>query len=1114
MEQAGILDEKTEECENMLELLKKRSQINQADEKKWSNHHKMHHQSKKQYGNVLSLDNEESLSIQSSLDMLNCTGSPPWECTPPRVPCYGNIRQAGQANGALPIQVITDMSPNSDSEQSVCTPPRVPSSDDVAGQTPKKYNEKKYEETKYDDTIYKEAKYDDTIYKETKYNDTIYKETKYDEYDKNHDVDKFVVPKFKLKGSFHQGDKRFGMNAGKQCVSNCFTAVIYSKLKNVRDWKTSHINDILVQGNLLYNSFHGSKDFLLVSEMPTSIELFNSSFFVNFGDSINAIDSEIDAGFPFALPLNIGIENALIDADGCFVSVNGYTSLVIKQGIRLFYFDSHSRDLQGKLCENGSSIVIELNDICHLYHILKEFVKDDPQSLFEITSVNVTISSNEKDKSNTKKTYNDDKTNVVKDKDLEILGSYLCSNLNYIPLGYITKQKLCSKFKISHKNVKETADISITFNMGKPVKLKSIISDGNCLFRALSFAISQRQEYHKQIRKKIVDHILHISKDLSSFVRDPYENAEEYVRMQKMKESNIWGTELEILAAAHFMQADIYTFTNNKWIKYTAHQIDKDITVENEAIYLKHVEESSHYEVVMSVEGNREYDLSKNSKNNKSIYVDFDKLQSNVCTDHDIKKSNTLLNEIFEIVEHTDITDLTKKRSREVEVNISNDNAKYQRRTPIDGNHVVEDRDLEMLHPAVYSGLNYIPLGYKTMRKLCSKFKISQKNIKETSGVNEMFNMDKKKDSRSHIAYFQRHFYFVRDPYENAEEYVRMRKMKEPKPLGTELEILAAAHFMQADIYTFTNNKWIKYSAHQMDKDINVENEAIYLHHVEKSSHYEVVMNVEGNRIHSLPEKSKQIEDCTSVKYDFDQISRNSCTDTKNNNTLLNETQVDLTDLRRKRRRELEKMRYCQNDTVRDKKKRSCKETYWNNAIYRSLKIYKGSMKYINDETYRQDLIEKGKMKYIHDLDYRLRMKRKGKLKYEMDEEYRDNLIEKGKRKYEENEIYRANLIKNGKKKYEEHEAYRSSMITKGKQKYEENETYRANMIEKGKKKYEEDETYRTNMIEKRKKEYEEDETYRNNKIVKGKKKYEEDEIYRNNMIEKVKERRSLFTEN
>ncbi|CAG2230774.1 unnamed protein product [Mytilus edulis] len=478
MEPSGSLDENTGKYEKLLGVLKKRSLIDKSDEKTCSNDHALHHHSITKSGNALSLDNDGSLSIQSRLDMHKCTGSPSRECSPPRVSCYDNIRQAGQANGALPIQVITDMSSNSDSKQSVCTPPREPSSDDIAGQTPKTYHEKKYEKSKYD-------------WKKNEY--AIYKETKYEEYNTNHDVDKFVVPKFKLKGSFHQGDKRFGMNAGKQCVSNCYTAVIYSKLKN-------------------------------------------------------------------------------------------------------------------------------------------------------------------------------------------------------------------------------------------------------------------RQEYHIQIRKKIVDHILHISKDLSSFVRDPYENAEEYVRMRKMKESNTWGTELEILAAAHFMQIDIYTFTNNKWIKYSAHQIDTNINVENDAIYLKHNNESSHYEVVLSVEGKREYDILEKTKNIKSISCDFDKLQRNICTDHDINKSNILSNEILEIVMPTDITDLSRKRRLEVEVNVSIDNVKYQRRNNIDSNQVVEDGDLEILDPAVYSGLNYIPLGYKTKRKLCSKFKIAHKNIKETSGVNEMFNMGKPVSSKSIIS--------------------------------------------------------------------------------------------------------------------------------------------------------------------------------------------------------------------------------------------------------------------------------------------------------------------------------------------------------------------------
>ncbi|CAC5392243.1 unnamed protein product [Mytilus coruscus] len=198
--------------------------------------------------------------------------------------------------------------------------------------------------------------------------------------------------------------------------------------------------------------------------------------------------------------------------------------------------------------------------------------------------------------------------------------------------------------------------------MGKPVNSKSIMSDGNDLFRALSFAISQRQEYHLQVRKKIVDHILHISKDLSSYVPDPFENAAEYVRIRKMKVPKTLGTELEILAASHFMHADIYTFANNKWIKYSAHQIDKDINVENEAIYLQHDEKSSHYEVVMDVEGNSICNLQEKSKENEdctSVEYELDQISRNNCID--TKNNNTLLNET-----QVDLTVLRRKRKREL----------------------------------------------------------------------------------------------------------------------------------------------------------------------------------------------------------------------------------------------------------------------------------------------------------------------------------------------------------------------------------------------------------------------------------------------------------------
>ncbi|VDI44774.1 Hypothetical predicted protein [Mytilus galloprovincialis] len=150
IEPSGSLDENTGKYEKLLGVLKKRSLIDKSDEKTCSNDHALHHHSITKSGNALSLDNDGSLSIQSRLDMLNCTGSPSRECTTPRVSCYDYIRQAGQANGPLPIQVITDISSNSESKQSVCTPPREPSSDDIAGQTRKTYNAKKYEKSKYD----------------------------------------------------------------------------------------------------------------------------------------------------------------------------------------------------------------------------------------------------------------------------------------------------------------------------------------------------------------------------------------------------------------------------------------------------------------------------------------------------------------------------------------------------------------------------------------------------------------------------------------------------------------------------------------------------------------------------------------------------------------------------------------------------------------------------------------------------------------------------------------------------------------------------------------------------------------------------------------------------
>ena len=63
-----------------------------------------------------------------------------------------------------------------------------------------------------------------------------------------------------------------------------------------------------------------------------------------------------------------------------------------------------------------------------------------------------------------------------------------------------------------------------------------------------------------------------------------------------------WATEIEIIAAAHLLQTDIYVFDDSHqcWSRYNGQQADHRLKVECEAIYLKHCYRA-HIEVVLSV---------------------------------------------------------------------------------------------------------------------------------------------------------------------------------------------------------------------------------------------------------------------------------------------------------------------------------------------------------------------------------------------------------------------------------------------------------------------------------------------------------------------------------
>lgn len=71
-----------------------------------------------------------------------------------------------------------------------------------------------------------------------------------------------------------QGDTRkFGQNAGKQCVAMCLTAVLHKQIKNVNEWDSSFLNVILCTGNSLYGwiSHSINKRYLLLTDLPEMV---------------------------------------------------------------------------------------------------------------------------------------------------------------------------------------------------------------------------------------------------------------------------------------------------------------------------------------------------------------------------------------------------------------------------------------------------------------------------------------------------------------------------------------------------------------------------------------------------------------------------------------------------------------------------------------------------------------------------------------------------------------------------------------------------------------------------------------------------------------------------
>ncbi|CAC5398542.1 dnaK [Mytilus coruscus] len=144
----------------------------------------------------------------------------------------------------------------------------------------------------------------------------------------------------------------------------------------------------------------------------------------------------------------------------------------------------------------------------------------------------------------------------------------------------------------------------------------------------------------------------------NSFIWDPnllqkisqsrFKTVKEHIQTLQMKENNVWGTELEIIACTDLLNTDIYTFYNGSWIKYSSSQLCSKNKINVQAIYLQHQTGINHYEVVTTVTQKSRYQNRMQASPIQRKKYEFDrkfevpKLKIHDCDDYFDDESKVL----------------------------------------------------------------------------------------------------------------------------------------------------------------------------------------------------------------------------------------------------------------------------------------------------------------------------------------------------------------------------------------------------------------------------------------------------------------------------------------
>ncbi|XP_072572246.1 uncharacterized protein [Paramormyrops kingsleyae] len=385
-----------------------------------------------------------------------------------------------------------------------------------------------------------------------------------------------------VRGSFHQGDRRFGINSNKQCVANSLIAIVTCKIKNVLTWSVTDIDQVLLNGDDLYSTIRDAgkirdaSGYLFVRDLPTEYSLNGDTFQINYhNDMFVGLFGVSEYGdmCDVLMSADEAVRRVFSRFDACLFTLKVNTCALIKQGSWYVVIDSHSRREDGASEASGRSILAYHSSLDSLLnHIaILGLSLDAKGEQFEITAVSVSVSTEsiaqQHSEGNSSVTRLDQLTstpetgygtvrlNVTDDEareddvyagneaDVVFIGELHSEQFSFSPLTTQQQRRLSCKLGVvyvEHGHV----DVTAEFPMGDPCRTMPITGDGNCFFRSVAFAITGSEREHRKIRCAVVAHILRDESRYAACLREGHSSVTQYVAASRMKYVGTWASEI------------------------------------------------------------------------------------------------------------------------------------------------------------------------------------------------------------------------------------------------------------------------------------------------------------------------------------------------------------------------------------------------------------------------------------------------------------------------------------------------------------------------------------------------------------------------------------------